>query len=199
MRSRSTAFIRLTKRFIRSMRSAGHLVHRRRFLPRSRYRAMACVARGLLAGLLLGPRPPRSGALAALRQKLESQRTRDRRGLDQAHGHAVAEPVGLAAAVADQRVTVFVIAEILAADRARRNEPVGAGIVELDEQSGAGDAGNVSVESARRCGRRGNARAAGRRFRARPSWRGARPPRCAPTSRRACARPRAPAARPRRA
>src|SRR5438874_85581 len=107
---------------------------------------MACVARGLLVCLLLGPRPPRSGALAALRQKLESQRARDRRGLDQAHGHAVAESVGLAAAVADQRVTVFVIAEILAADQAGRDEPIGTGIVELDEQAGAGGARNVAVE-----------------------------------------------------
>src|SRR5262245_59087733 len=91
----------------------------------------------------------RAGAapvIAPLRQKLESQGAGDRRGLDQAHGAPVAEPVGLAAAVADQRVAILVIAEIFAPDGARRNEAVGAGIVELDEQAGARDPRDVAVE-----------------------------------------------------
>ena len=92
-------------------------------------------------GRPLGPRPPLSGpVIAPLREKLESQRAGDRRGLDQAHGRPVAEPVRLAAAVADEGVAILVIAEILAADGARRDESVGAGVVELDEQPGAGDA-----------------------------------------------------------
>ena len=74
------------------------------------------------------------------------KRAGDRRGLDQPHRDAIAEPVGLAAAVADQRVAVLVIAEIVVADGARRDEAVGAGVVELDEQAGAGHAGDAALE-----------------------------------------------------
>src|SRR4051812_40986067 len=60
--------------------------------------------------------------IAPFGQKLESQRARDRRRLDQLHGHRVAQPVALAGMVADQRVAWLVIAEIIVADRARGNE-----------------------------------------------------------------------------
>src|SRR5215468_561323 len=84
--------------------------------------------------------------IASLRQELEPQRARDRGGFDQAHTDAVAKTIGLAGVVADQRVLVFVVAEILAADRARRNETVRAGVIESDEQSGADGARDVSFE-----------------------------------------------------
>src|SRR5262245_62670211 len=51
-----------------------------------------------------------------------------------------------AAALADECMAILVVAEIFAADGARRNEPVRAGVVELDEQTGAGGAGNVPLE-----------------------------------------------------
>src|SRR4051812_5088759 len=62
-------------------------------------------------------------ALAAL-QQLEPQGAGDRRCLDQPHAYGIAQPVGLAAAVADHRVAILVIAEIFVADRARRDETV---------------------------------------------------------------------------
>ena len=55
-----------------------------------------------------------------------------------------------------RRPARLVETEIFIADVARRNEAVGAGLVELDEQAGARDAGNVAVKvaptwSARKC------------------------------------------------
>src|SRR5690348_7935334 len=92
------------------------------FSPRL-YRALCA----LLAGAAFGLPAAASGAvIAAFGQKLESQGTGDRRGLDQAYGDLVAQAVGLAAAVADQRVLVLVIAEVVIANRARGNEPVRA-------------------------------------------------------------------------
>src|SRR5262245_24319965 len=96
---------------------------------------------------MLGLRPPPAGVvIAAFGEKLESQRARDRRRLDEAHGDAIAEPVRLAAPVADQSMPILVIAEIIRADGARRDEAVRAGVVELDEQPGARRAGNVTFE-----------------------------------------------------
>src|SRR5215475_3568225 len=93
-------------------------------------------------------RAPPAGAavIAALGEKFESQRAGDRRRLHQLDGDAVAEPVRLAAAVADQRMPTLVVAEEIGADGARRDEAIGAGVVELDEQAGAGGAGNVPFE-----------------------------------------------------
>ena len=47
------------------------------------------------------------------------------------------------AACADQRVASLVVVEIFGAERADRNQAVGAGIAEFDEQSGTGDAGTL--------------------------------------------------------
>src|SRR6202008_2436618 len=58
----------------------------------------------------------------------------------------IAEPVGLASAGADQRVAILVIAEIVGADGARGDEPVGASVIELDEKAGASRPGNVPLE-----------------------------------------------------
>ena len=90
--------------------------------------------------------PPVRAVIAALGEKFESQRARDGRGLDEPHRDAIAEAGRLAAARADQGVAVLVVAEIIGADGARRNEAVGAGIVELDEQAGAGGARDVALE-----------------------------------------------------
>ena len=40
----------------------------------------------------------------------------------------------------------LLVAEIFGADGARRHEAVGAGLVQFDEQAGAGDAGDAAVE-----------------------------------------------------
>src|SRR5437899_4644502 len=88
----------------------------------------------------------RSGIAASFRQHLEAQCTGDRRRLDEAHRDCIAEPIGLCAGVADQRVGALVVAEIFLAERRRRDEAIGAGVVELDEQAGARDAADVPVE-----------------------------------------------------
>ena len=114
------------------------------FLPRngfSRRRSWRAVAAGALGRPAL-----RAGHDAAFGQKLEAERAGDRRRLDELHRDAVAEPVRLARAVADHGVHGLLVAEIFVADGARRNEAVGAGVVELDEQAGAGDAGDAALE-----------------------------------------------------
>ena len=67
------------------------------------------------------------------REKLEAQSARNGSRLDQADRNAVTEPVAFAAAVANERVAVFVVAKIFRAHRARGNEAVGTGIVKLHE------------------------------------------------------------------
>src|SRR6516165_4279299 len=99
----------------------------------------------LVDGALARP-PPARAVIAAFGEKFESQRARDRRGLDQPHRDAIAEAVRLAALSADQGMAVLVVAEIIGADGARRDEAVGAGVVELDEQAGAGGARDVALE-----------------------------------------------------
>src|SRR6266478_7253418 len=89
--------------------------------------------------------PPRVG-MAALGKNFEAQRARDRRGLDEPHRDAIAEAVGLAALGADHGMAVLVVAEIIGADGARGDESVRAGVVELDEQAGAGGARDVALE-----------------------------------------------------
>src|SRR5262245_33790536 len=96
-------------------------------------------------GALARP-PPARAVIAAFGMKFESQRARGRRGLDEPHRDAIAEAVRLAAAGADERMAVLVVAEIIGADGARGDEAVGAGIVELDEQAGAGGARDVALE-----------------------------------------------------
>src|SRR4051794_26268734 len=91
-------------------------------------------------------RVPISGLDASAGQQLEPQRAGDRRRLDQAHRDAIAEPPGLAGAVADQRVFGLVVAEKIVADGACRDEAVGAGLVELDEQAGAGRTADAALE-----------------------------------------------------
>src|SRR5262249_29108574 len=103
--------------------------------------------RGRRARWILAPdRPPPGDVIAALGEKLETQRACDRRGLDQPHGDAIAKAISLAAPRADQRVALLVIAEILAADGARGNEAVRAGVVEFDEKAGARGTGDGAGE-----------------------------------------------------
>ena len=91
--------------------------------------------------------PPRCGALAlTFGDELEPERARDRRCLDELYLDAVAEPVGLAGAIADHGVALFVVAVIVRPDRRGRHEAVGAGLGELDEQPGPGDAGDPALE-----------------------------------------------------
>src|SRR5204862_8336105 len=89
----------------------------------------------------LGRPALRSGHDAALGQQLEAERTGHGRGLDKFYRNAVAKPIRLARAIADHGVHGLLVAEIFVPDGACRNEAVGAGFVELDEQAGAGNAG----------------------------------------------------------
>src|SRR6266404_3869980 len=92
-------------------------------------------------------RPLRCSVIAPFGQKLESQGTRNRGGLDQFDRHRIAQPVALAGMVPDQRMARLVVAVIVRAERARRNEAVRAGVVELDEQSRARDPADAARES----------------------------------------------------
>ena len=164
----------------RDARSSSVVVHRRRPSPFARLppRRLACRSVVRCCGRSAG-RPAASGH--SVPRDRSSKRSAPATGAASTslHRDAVAEPVGLAARCADQRVAVLLVAEIFVADRARRDEAVGAGVVELHEQAGAGDAAICGPRRSRRRGRRGNARSGGRRSRARPSWRAARRPRCA--------------------
>src|SRR5262249_24084876 len=87
-----------------------------------------------------------TNVIAALRNNLETKRARERNRLDEFHLHLVAEAIGLAGAIANQRVVLLLVTEELGANGARRHEAVGAGLVELHEQPGAGDAGHMAAE-----------------------------------------------------
>ena len=130
------------------------------------------------------PRPGRASAgkfqiEAAFAEELEAQRAGGRDALRPANLDPVAQPVGLAGALADQRMVAFGIDVIVAADGGGGDEAVRAVPVQLDEQAGAGDAGNAAGKGRADLRWRDGWRSAGRRFRARPPWRGARPGRSA--------------------
>src|SRR5262249_30049014 len=99
----------------------------------------------LLVDGALARAPPARAVIAAFGQKFESQRARDRRGLDEPHRDAITEAVGLAALSADQGMAGLVGAGIVGADGARGGESVRAGVVGLDGQAGAGGARNVGL------------------------------------------------------
>ncbi len=73
---------------------------------------------------------------------LEQQAAGGGIGLDQLDLQPVAQAEGLAGALADQDLPAFVVAEEFLAERADRDQPVGAGAVEGGEQAEAGDAGD---------------------------------------------------------
>src|SRR5215813_10822395 len=81
-----------------------------------------------------------------IRQQLEPQRAGDRYSFYQTDVDDVPQPVHGTAARADESMPRLVIIEIFRTQRTDRHQPVGAGIVELDEQAGAGDAGNPALE-----------------------------------------------------
>ena len=60
--------------------------------------------------------PPLPEFIAPFGEDFESQRTGDRRRLDQLHRDGIAQPVALAGVVADQRVARLVVAEVVVAD-----------------------------------------------------------------------------------
>src|SRR5437016_1744903 len=131
--------MRLTKRVMRSMRSARTSL------------IVSSSARGARGSRTARGRRARASAAGGRRysglgEKFESQRACDRRGLDEPHRDAIAEAVRLAAASADQGMAILVVAKIVGADGARGDESVRAGIVELDEQAGAGGARDVALE-----------------------------------------------------
>src|ERR1700731_2116625 len=101
----------------------------------------------------IGLRPGNCRAFAptrgdgAFRQQFEPQRAGYRGCFYQTYIDDVTEPVHGTAACADQRVACLIVIEILRPQRADRDQAVGAGIAELDEQPGAGDAGDAALKS----------------------------------------------------
>src|SRR3954465_8173087 len=91
------------------------------------------------SGVLI--RRPARPVKTALRNQFKTQRAGDRRRFHQLDDHRIAQPVSLAAVLADHGVASLVEAEIFIADGARGNETVGAGVAQLAEQAGASDAG----------------------------------------------------------
>src|SRR5436190_15450744 len=75
---------------------------------------------------------PTAGA-ATRRQKLKAKRASDRRRFHKRYRDRVPQPIAFAGPLPRERVPLFPIPEILCADTARRNESIGACIVEAHE------------------------------------------------------------------
>src|SRR6185369_5891771 len=116
--SRGFRFGWVWSRSTRVRRSAMSVIVSSSLVLRCRCRPLEALAAARIA---LGHR-----LIAPFGGKLESQRAGNRRGLDQLHRHGIAEPVAFAGVVADQRVARLVIAIVIVADGACRNEAVGA-------------------------------------------------------------------------
>ena len=99
---------------------------------------------GWCPGNILALAPARGEA--RLRQQFEPQRARHRGCFYQTNVDHVTQPVHGTAARADQRVAGLVVIEIFRSQGADRDQAVGAGIAELDEQSGPGDAGDAALK-----------------------------------------------------
>src|SRR6266446_2610375 len=67
--------------------------------------------------------------------KIEAQAAGQRRRLRQPHGNLVAETIGLARTLADQRMALLVVPEKLKSKRAHGQKSVGAGFREAHEQA----------------------------------------------------------------
>jgi hypothetical protein len=76
--------------------------------------------------------------------KLETQGAGDRRSLDQFDGDRVAKPVSFG--ISDKGAGGFVKTEILVTDKAGRDKPIGASLIEFHEQSGARHTGNMPAK-----------------------------------------------------
>src|SRR6202041_3342832 len=105
----------------------------------------------MLCGLDSGRFPPgfafaSAGSNLAFREQFEPQRARYRCGFYQTNVDNVTQPVHGSAARADQRMTRLVVIEIFGPQGADRDQSVSAGVAELDEQSGAGDAGDAALK-----------------------------------------------------
>ena len=104
-------------------------------------RAPAIAARALLAarqGMALDPFDDVDD--------LEQQAAGGGVGLDELQPQTVAQTVGFAGALAYQDLAALVVAEEFLAQRADRDQPVGAGAVEGGEQAEARDAGHPAGE-----------------------------------------------------
>src|SRR5262249_28544097 len=76
----------------------------------------------------------------------KSQRAGDRLSFYQTNIDDVTQTVHGTAARADEGVARFIVVEVLTPERADRNETVGTGILQLDEQTGARDPGNPALK-----------------------------------------------------
>src|SRR5579872_4116326 len=77
--------------------------------------------------------------------KPKAQRAGDRGRFDKLDGDRITEP--MRGRAADESAAGLVKTEVLLADSARRNKTIGAGFVELDEQTGPGYPRNMAVEN----------------------------------------------------
>src|SRR5258706_2072920 len=78
--------------------------------------------------------------------KVKAQAAGQRRRLRQSHGNLVAEAIGLARTLADQRMALLVVPENLKSKRAHGQKSVGAGFREAHEQAKARHRGNAALE-----------------------------------------------------
>src|SRR5579885_1325498 len=76
--------------------------------------------------------------------KRKTQGASDRRRFNELDRDRITQPMRVRRA--DKGAAGFVEAEIFVADQTCRDEAVSAGVVELDKETGAGDAGNMAVE-----------------------------------------------------
>src|SRR5260370_40726857 len=91
--------------------------------------------------------PSAAGRATAFRHQFEPQGTRYGGRLYQADVDTVTQPVHGTAARSDQRMARLVVIEIFSSQRADRYQTVGAGVGQLDEQSGAGNAGDAALKT----------------------------------------------------
>src|SRR5688572_15335600 len=92
----------------------------------------------------IGPPCPRP-TIAAFGE-LEAQRARDRVGLGEAQGQLLADPVGVAAVLADQLARGFLVAEIFLAEGLGEHQPVTAEIGDGGEEAEWLDAGDPALD-----------------------------------------------------
>src|SRR5687768_3283744 len=78
--------------------------------------------------------------------ELEAQGAADRVGFGEAKLEAHSGFVGVAAVLADQRLARFLVAEIFAAERRRRDQPVAAEPLNGGEEAEGLDAGDAAVD-----------------------------------------------------
>src|SRR6266851_9604010 len=87
------------------------------------------------------------GAALVVLDDLEDEAAGHRVGLGEAHGDGIAEPIDAARAPADQAVLRLLVMIVVPRQAADRHQPVGAALLERDEEPEAGDAVDAAGEA----------------------------------------------------